>query len=230
MTDIPFQLFSAWMGPGAMSDARASALNSIVLHCGVPFNFISNHNIQWWLHPDFPLHPTFPLLSAVHQCDYLRCYVLHVYGGGYTDIKPTNHNWKRFFFQFQASEKKFGAGYTEVGPQGVARVGGPLEEAMMQNYQNLIGVCSLIMVPRSPFTMSWYSQIIDLLDQKSEEIVKNPARHPQDHFGAQFQDGSVSAYPLAWTAVGGDILHPLVFQNHDAFLHLDMTPFFSNYR
>ena len=229
MTGAPFQLFSAWMGPGEMSETRAAALNSIILHCGVSFNFVSYKNICSWVHPDFPLHRAFFHLSAVHQCDYLRCYVLHIYGGGYTDIKNTTHNWKQFFESFNASQH-LGAGYTEIGPMGVARVGGQLEEDMKQNYQHIIGMCSLIMSPRSSFTSEWYDQLISLMDLNFERLVKSPARHPQDHFGAKFQDGNVSTYPFGWTEVGGDILHPLVFRHHDLFLHLDMAPSFSSYR
>lgn len=225
----PVQLFSAWMGPGPMSTAREAALSSITLHCGVPFHFVTHHNLNSWVHPEYPIHPAFQYLSAVHQCDYLRCYLLHVYGGGYTDIKPTTHNWNRFF-ALHALTQKLGAGYTEVAPHGVARVGGALEAEMKANYQRLIGVCSLIMCPSSEFTHLWFDTVHRLLDQNLEALVMHPARHPQDHFGVSFQGGEASQYPLAWTGLGGDIFHPLAYRFTERFVHLDMAPSFQNYR
>jgi hypothetical protein len=227
---VPIKLFSAWMGPGEMSEARAKALNSIVIHCGVPFNFISNTNIQSWIHKDFPLHPAFHLLSAVHQCDYLRCYVLHVYGGGYTDIKPTNHNWNQFFEDFRNSKYEYGAGYTEINSFGVAKVGGNLEELMKNNYEKLIGVCSLIVTPNTTFTKTWFAKTHALLDKNISKLIENPAKHPQDHLEAKFEGGHISQYPLRWTELGGDILHPLIFENYSSFMHLNMAPIFTNYR
>jgi hypothetical protein len=225
----PLQLFSAWMGPGPMTAAREKALSSIVLHCAVPFHFITNHNLNSWIHSDFPLHPAFQYLSAVHQCDYLRCYLMHVYGGGYTDIKPSTHNWNRFF-DIYALSSKIGAGYTEIAPHGVARVGGDLEKEMKINYQKLIGVCSLIMSPRSNFTRKWFQSVNDLLDQNIGRLVEHPARHPQDHFGVSYEGGGISKYPLPWTGIGGDLFHPLAYRFSDHLLHLDMAPSFENYR
>jgi len=230
MNKIPRRLFSAWMGPAKMSLSRSAALESIVIHCGVPLNFVSYLNIQSWIHPDFPIHRVFPYLSAVHQCDYLRCYLLHVYGGGYTDIKHTQHNWNVFFEKFEASDHQFGAGYTEIGPQGVAQVGGQLQIDMQNNFQKLIGVCSLIVKPDTKFTRLWFDSVNLTLDLHQDSIIQNPARHPQDHYGALFEGGENSNYPLNWTGLGGDLLHPLIYEYSSDFLHLKMAPFFHDYR
>jgi|Laugresbdmm110dd_1035094.scaffolds.fasta_scaffold64897_2 hypothetical protein len=226
---VPIQLFSAWMGPGPMSTARENALRVITMHCGVPLHFVSHINLKSWIHDDYPLHIGFPYLSAVHQCDYLRCYLLHVYGGGYTDIKPSTNNWNSFFSMLQLT-KFIGAGYTEISQQSVAKVGGELEEEMKNNYQKLIGVCSLIMAPKSEFSKNWFNKVNNILDNNIEALIGNPARHPQDYYGANFQDGSISMYPIAWTGLGGDVLHPLIYENSHNFLHLNMAPDFRNYR
>jgi hypothetical protein len=185
--------------------------------------------IKDWINPAFPLHPAFDFLSAVHKCDYLRCYVLHVHGGGYADVKHTNKNWYPFFDIVEKSPA-FGLGYTEMGPYAVARVGGQLETEMQANFTRLVGLCAMIFRPRTTFTSEWYQLLLELLESNFDELVKNPARHPQDRLGANFTDGSVSAYPFAWTAVGGDIFHPLVFKHADHILHADLAPSFENYR
>jgi hypothetical protein len=222
-------IFSAWMGPGEMSEQRERALVSMVNHCGCPFGFITRETLQTWAHPGFPIHPLFPLLSAVHQCDYLRCYVLHVYGGGYADIKHTSKNWTPHFNKLDESAA-FGLGYTEIGPQGVATVGGSLEREMKQNYTKLVGLCAMIFRPRTEFTSLWFEKTNAVIDGKSELLLNYPARHPQDRLGAQFVDGSVSQYPFAWTELGGNVFHPIVYRYAPHILHGDIAPSFSNYR
>lgn len=222
-------IFSAWMGPGEMSPARTNALLSLFQNTACANVHITRDTVQDWVHPNFPIHPLFGLLSAVHQCDYLRCYLLHVYGGGYADIKYTQKKWIDFF-ELLARSPAFGIGYTEIGPHGVARVGGALELEMMENYQEIIGVCAIIFRPRTDFTTEWFRRLNVLIDGKRDLLIQHPARHPQDRLGALFQDGSISEYPFRWTEVGGDVFHPLVYENRRFILHADMAPSFENYR
>jgi hypothetical protein len=222
-------IFSGWMGPGPMSENRQAALLSLIRNSGSANAHVTKETLQYWFHPSFPAHPAFRFLSAVHQCDYLRCYLLHVYGGGYADVKPTVTNWRPFFSQLQRSSH-FGIGYTEVGPEGVARVGGDLEMDMQKNYQRLIGLCAMIFKPQTDFTKSWFESVHDMLDANEQALAAYPARHPQDHIGAKFSNGYVSQYPLKWTGLGGDIFHPLVFKYSDRILHGSFAPLFSNYR
>ena len=223
------RIFSGWMGPGPMSAPREAALLSMIRNNGCANVHLTRATLADWVHADFPFHPAFPLLSAVHQCDYLRCYVLHVYGGGYADVKPTHTNWNPLFAALEQSPAQ-GLGYTEIGPHGIAQVGGALEVEMKANYQHIVGVCAMIFKARSPFTTAWFAALNALLDDRLAALQQHPARHPQDRFGATFTDGSVSQYPLAWTAVGGDLFHPMAWQHRDSILHADIAPSFENYR
>ena len=72
-------IFSGWMGPGPMTTPREAALLSLVRNSGCAQAHITRETVGLWADPAFPIHPLFPYLSAVHQCDYLRCYVLHVH-------------------------------------------------------------------------------------------------------------------------------------------------------
>ncbi len=222
-------IFSAWMGPGEMTPNREAALLSLVRNTACPHAHVTRETVNDWIDPQFPLHPIFPYLSAVHQCDYLRCYLQHVHGGGYADIKHTRKNWRPFFALLEASPS-YGLGYTEVGPHGIARVGGTLEQEMQTNYHKIVGVCAMIFRPRTRFTTEWFARLNQLLDTKLEATLRNPARHPQDRLGAKFTDGSISAYPFAWTEVGGDIFHPLAYEHSPHILHTDIAPSFENYR
>lgn len=217
------------MGPGPMTPPREAALLSLVRYSGCANVHITRENLHNWIHPNFPLHAAFPYLSAVHQCDYLRCYTLHVHGGGYADVKHTSKDWTPFFKLLDESPA-YGLGYTEVGAHGVAKVGGSLEVEMQENYQKLIGVCALIFRRRSLFTTEWFEILNNLLDQKLKSVMSNPARHPQDRLNAEFIDGSVSRYPFVWTEVGGDLFHPLVYKHSSHLIHADIAPSFDGYR
>lgn len=212
-----------------MSSDRRNALTTITENCGVAHAHITRENLLGWVDPLFPIHPAFPYLSAVHQCDYLRCYTLHVYGGGYTDIKPTVVNW-RPFYSLLLESPAYGIGYQEVGPHGVARVGGDLEELMKGDYKKLIGLCSMIFRPNTRFTRKWFQSVNTLLDDNYEILRVSPAKHPLDRRGARFADGEISKYPLAWTGVGGDIFHPLVYEFHQNILQGEFSPRFTGYK
>jgi hypothetical protein len=222
-------IFSGWMGPGAMSQPREAALLSIIRNTGCLNAHITLETLSSWIHPEFPLHPAFPHLSAVHQCDYLRCYVMHVYGGGYTDVKNTTKNWRSFFKNLQESDA-YGLGYTEIGPEGIAQVGGELEKEMKENFSKIIGVCCMLFKPKTKFTHEWFNQLNATLNDSYDSLISNPARHPQDRLGAHFTDGSISKYPFAWTAIGGDIFHPLAYKYNENIIHAEIAPSFINYR
>jgi len=222
-------IFSGWMGPNEMSESRSAALLSIVRNSAVPHMHLTADTLANWIDPAVPFHRLFPLLSAVHKCDYLRCYMLHVHGGGYMDVKHTTKNWNPFFDLLERSPA-YGVGYTEVGPEGIAEVGGALQLEMQQNYAKIVGVCAMIFRRRTEFTAAWYKQLHEVIDSKADQLLRNPARHPQDSLGALFTDDSVSQYPFPWTSVGGDIFHPLAYRYHQDILHADLAPSFENYR
>jgi hypothetical protein len=212
-----------------MSPQRQAAFDSLRQNTGVENIHLTRDTLPDWLEPSLPLHPSFWNLSAGHQCDYLRCYMLHVHGGGYSDIKPTSKCWIPFFDALDASSA-VGAGYTEVGPHGVALVGGELERAMKENFDKLIGCGAMIFRPRSEFTTEWFKRLTALLDAKAGELGEHPAQLPADHQGAWYADGTPSRYPMAWTEVMGKIFHPLVYEYRQSILHLDLAPSFENYR
>ncbi|MGB0126559.1 MAG: hypothetical protein WBP72_02895, partial [Rhodocyclaceae bacterium] len=105
-----------------MSDNRLQAIWTIFSNTGCPIAFVNRHTLFQWLKPGFPLHPAFPYLSSTHKADYLRCYLMHHYGGGYTDIKPTAKTWGEYFEQIENSGK-LALGYTELA-HGIPHVEG----------------------------------------------------------------------------------------------------------
>jgi len=212
-----------------MSDDRLRALFSIFYNIGRPVAFLNHQSIQNWQLPEFPFHPAFEYLSATHKSDYLRTYLMHHYGGGYTDIKLTYKDWTTSFNRLNASDS-WALGYQEIGPQGVAPVGGSLETELKNNHFSLIGLCSFIFKKNTPLTSEWISSMHHVLDSKLEELKQHPAKFPQDQFGIKMPDGSISRYPLRWTELLGNIFHPLILRYKERIIQDDLAPVFHSYR
>ncbi|MFG6466224.1 hypothetical protein [Roseateles sp. BYS87W] len=223
-------VFCAWTGMNPMSGQRVQALLSIQVQIGCPVMLLTPATIADWQHPEHPFHPAFPFLSSVHQADYLRVYLMHHYGGGYTDIKHTSRAWAPFFARLRANPGHDLLGYTEIGPQGVAPVPPPIGDLLRANYQHLVGLCAFVGRRYSPFTTAWMAQTHALLDAKLAALQASPAQHPQDQTGVQLPDGRISTYPLAWTELLGNVFHPLVLALRDRVLHDEIAPSFTHYR
>ncbi len=222
-------VFCMWTGTNPMSTDRIQALFSIFNHVHCPVAYLNSASYRTWQLDDAPFHPAFEYLSETHKSDYLRVYLMHHHGGGYTDIKHTQRSWRPHFEALIRSDK-WCLGYTEIGPKGVAPVGGALQDELAAHHDQLIGLCAFIFRKQTPLTQAWMDQTHALLDAKHDSLRQHPARHPQDRQGASFSDGSVSPYPLQWTELLGNIFHPLIYRFRDQVLHADIAPSFSQYR
>jgi len=207
---LPRIVYCAWLGRDPMSANRTAALASIVLNVGCPVLLFNDRTVRSYELPDAPFHPAFDYLSVMHKVDYLRVYLMHHYGGGYTDIKHISVNWSGFFDALEASDA-YALGYPEVS---VANVGHPLEEELHRNIDRLIGVCAFIFKSRTIFTQEWLDGVHDFLDG-SLMILKRS-----------------TVYPLEWDAVMGNLLHPLMYrESTDNILRRsEIMPRFDNYR
>ena len=212
-----------------MTPQRTAALFTIFQNTHCPFVFLNCYSMHNWERSDAPFHPAFEFLSDTHKADYLRCYLMHHYGGGYTDIKQTFARWDNLFETLKNSSK-LGLGYTELGPDSVAQLPGELGYELKENYQSLIGLCAFIFKKDTELTNRWYQRTHDLLNCKYDALRANPARHQQDQSGAQFSDGTVSSYPLKWTELLGDIFHPLIYEFRTEIVHGAIAPHFHGYR
>jgi len=178
--------------------------------------------------PDFPLHPAFSYLSSTHKSDYLRCYLMHHYGGGYTDIKPTTKKWGTFFDQLEGSDK-LALGYTEL-PHGIPHVAGEFGDLLRKSHGELIGLCAFIFRKDTPLTQRWLEQTERVLDTKLAALEQHPAQHPQDQTGVVLPNGEKSKYPLRWAELLGEIFHPLIFASREKLLRAPIEPIFGGYR
>ena len=222
-------IFCLWTGPELMSENRLKALWSIFKNTGRPVAFVSQETVSDWVLSAHPLHPAYPYLSSTHKADYLRCYLMHHYGGGYADIKFTSKHWEIFFQQIEASPHHLALGYQELA-HGIPHVEGALGDQIRQAHKELIGLCAFIFKPHTELTSRWYGALHALLDEKLELLRQNPGRFPLDQAGLVLEDGSVSRYPLRWAEILGEILHPLFYEFRDRLIKAPIEPSFAAYR
>ncbi len=77
-------IWMAWTGNNPLPDILALCLESVRRHNAVDFEVIvvTPENLRQYVDP----HPAYDYLSLNHRADYLRCWLLHRYGGIYLDM------------------------------------------------------------------------------------------------------------------------------------------------
>ncbi len=223
------KVYVFWTGDNAMSEARRSSLDSMAT-TGCEVVLVDTHNLHDFV-PAQRIHPAYPFLNLAHRADYLRCYFMKHFGGGYADLKPISHSWTEAFELLESDPNLWGIGYREVNRNGVANIyassrqlnENPLRRLstyirwrlMRRQYKDLIGLCAFAFKPDTPFVNEWWDELNRRLDRLLPALQKTPARHPRERPG-EIYAGEASRYPVPWTYVLGDIFHPLIlkYRNH----------------
>jgi hypothetical protein len=213
-------IYVFWTGHNEMSNNRQRCLKHLQNVSGVNIQLVTPDNLGEFILEEAPLHPAYPYLSETHKADYLRTYFMHFIGGGYSDVKETTGNWTHCFEELYQSDDKWINGYKEV-EGGVAYK--PAEHA----WRELIGNCSYICKPRTPFTQEWYDGMIAVLDEKLEQLRQFPSTHPQDC--AQLNGGG-GGYPIEWNELLGRIFHRICFKYKEHILNTVPPCTFHHYR
>jgi len=209
-------LFVVWTGTNPMSENRKHSIKTLKEKSGLTVVCINPQNINQIILPNYPFHEAYQYLSLTHKADYLRCYLMHHYGGGYSDIKPTTGSWVELFDEIRHKHETWVIGYKV---DSIAYPDESTEEErniLNNNLNKLIGVGFFICKPYSPFTTEWYKTLHKRLDFYLEELRKFPGRFPRES-----KDGSpcpsweggvvdkVYKYPIGWNRILGQIVYPL---------------------
>lgn len=225
-------VYCFWTGNNEMSSNRKKCINSIRKNIGCQVILITPDNLSNYISHKYPLHRSYEYLSYTHKADYLRTYMMHVHGGGYTDIKETTISWLPYFKQLNDDKNKWAIGYKEIGAGGVAC--NTNCEEVIRNWDKLIGNGCYIFKKQTPLTSDWFNGMNAKLDEKYELLKANPAQAPDDVPGKEIilSDGTKinSQYPMGWSEMLGGIFHPICYKYHDRLLNTLPPPIFSNYR
>ena len=86
---LDYKIYCWWLNDEDMSTNRQTSLNQLKQTTGCEIVFITKKTLENYILHDYPLHEGYKYLSEIQQGDYLKCYFMHHYGGGYSDIKKT---------------------------------------------------------------------------------------------------------------------------------------------
>ena len=203
----PVRIFCLWTGDNPMSPVRVRAMDDIrrVNEPDVEVVLITPETIDHWVLPEHPLHPAYENLALIHRADYLRTYLMHHHGGGYTDVKAASRSWMAAFRTLNGDPRAWLLGYPEVSYRMVAPVPPPLRRQLQLHHSRLLGNCAYIAKPGTPFTQRWLAEAERRLDGWREDLSSSP--------GAVYS-GPVG-YPVPFYGILGEIFHPLCLQFHD---------------
>lgn len=213
-------IYCFWTGENEMSENRKKGYQSLVDHSGVEVKLITPHNLQEYILPNHPLHPAYKNLSLVHKSDYLRCYFMHFYGGGYCDIKPNFKNWEKAFDVLNNEEFSWVVGTTESNGISMGRGQGIIDKDLQYYYKHCVGTCSFICKSNTSFTTEWYLELLKRMDFFESELEK----YPGDIKGRN------KGYPIILHGVLSQIWAPLCLKYNERIIHHDIFPTRDNYQ
>lgn len=227
---VPRRIFCLWIGGQPMSRSRDDALYTIRQNTGVRVELITDDELENYILPEHPLHPAYEYLTHTIKVDYLRAYLMHYYGGGYTDIKYTFSWWGPVFDDLSNNPTKWCVGYNEMGRCGVAQVEDTeLQQTLYDNWEKLIGNGAYIFKPNTPFTKEWLEGVEKKMDDYLPMLKQHPPKHNRDAKGAPLPDGSMSMYPIPWGGLHAAIFHPLCYKYQDRLLYSLLCPILVGY-
>ena len=207
---VPRRIFCLWTGDNAMSPNRVRALAELRRlnepHAEVVL--VTPQTLERWVVPGHPLHPAYGGLALIHRSDYLRTYLMHHHGGGYSDVKAARDPWRGAFDALSARTDRWLVGYPEISYRVVAPVPHPLRRQLQIHHARLLGNGAYICRPRTPFTEAWLAEAERRLDGWREGIE----RVPGDVFSGPH------GYPVPFYGLLGEIFHPLCLRFHEQLL------------
>lgn len=213
-------LYIFWTGTNTISENRCISVRSLEKNAGVAVKLITPDNLEDYIIKEFPLHPAYEFLSLIQKSDYLRCYFMLHHGGGYADIKPCLGSWKILFDALNSDPQKWCTGPREKFLGGVPLIEGNVGDDCRKYHNNLISNGAFIYKPNSPIAKEWMQESHRRLDLFLPDLIKNPG----DDYGGE-------NYPIPWSFLAAQIMHPLVLKYHDRVICLDIDIFsIENYR
>ena len=208
--EVPRQVYCFWTGDNALTPNRQRGLDQLDrLNPDLDVVLVTPADLDTFVLPSHPLHPAYEHLSLVHRSDYLRCYAMHHFGGGYVDLKPTYHSFGPSLELLESDKQAWGLGFTEIASDMASQLPGRLGKDLRRHYTVLIGTSSFAFRPATPLTQRWYDEVLRRLELYAGRLATYPGDARGDSRG----------YPVPWTALLGDILQPLCLRYAERLIH-----------
>ena len=210
--EVPRVIWCVWTGDNEMSPNRKAALDSIRRATpDVDVRIVTPANLHSYVLDEHPLHRSYQRLSYVHRSDYLRAYLLHHYGGGYSDLKKHPTSWCPGFRRIAEDPDAWVVGFRIPRSSESAWFEGRLGREVRKNFSRLINISGLIARANTPLTQAWIGEVERRLDYYSSLLQQAP--------GDEFGDSP--GYPVPWTRIGSQVLEPLCLRYLD---HVRIDP------
>jgi len=209
-----------WTDDTPMSDSRKECFEQFKYICGCTVILITPKNLNDYILKEHPLHEGYQYLSALHKSDYLRIYLMHFYGGGYSDVKRATGNWNQAFQDLLNDPTKIINGYHE-------NCEGSIGYLPHKHYWNvLLGNGALITKKQTELTQALYHALLELMDSNLDELRKHPAKV----FNDTKDLGTGTGYPLCHSDVMGKNFHKVSLPFADKFLYTVPYPACYDYK
>jgi hypothetical protein len=218
---LPRQVFCFWTGENDLTPARQASLQVMREVIAADVRLITPDNLAEIVVASSPLHPAYEHLSLTHRSDYLRAYVTHHHGGGYSDIKEPTSTWLASFEAMDADPEAWITGYPEHNSLWIARYPGKLGRELRRRHDALPGGGSFLARPGTRLSAEWLAEVERRLDYYGPLAQAHPG-------GIRGED---PRYPISWNRLSPQILHPLCLKFH-AHVRVDpaLKPVLVDYR
>lgn len=202
---------------GDLTPNRRVGLELIRKNLNLPVCLVTKNNIAEFVLKDRPLHSAFSLLSDVHKSDYMRAYLLHCYGGCWSDIKPVAVSYAEAMILFSSSDAIL-MGKPEI-EGGAAAVHSVCGKWMPDEWQSLVATNRWIGRADTLFSAELLESMNEFLSRKHMALLRSPAKGPYDCLRPDVNPLAISIphYPIQWTFIG-DFFHPLVYKYRESVL------------
>lgn len=248
-----YKIYCWWLNEEDMSVNRKISLENLKKLTSCNIIFIDKNTLPNYILPEYPLHEGYQYLSEIQKGDYLKCYFMHHYGGGYSDIKRTLGSWTGFFDALYSNDDLYGIGYGERSSNDIAILENctlnPIDSIycreftinekgdkwdstiIKENWHNIIGNGAYIFKKNTPFTLDWWNGVNEKMDGYLSQLKENPAKWGRDaknHINPN--TGEFSNYPISWAVINGCVFHPLCFKYKTNILNNLHYPVVQNYQ
>jgi hypothetical protein len=201
-------IYVFWTGTNELTANRKNGLESLKQKAGVRVKLITPDNLSDYIVKGFPLHEGFKYLSLIQKSDYLRCYFMLHYGGGYADIKICLRSWKDVFDKLNNNDNKWVSGVREKYPSSTVAIEGYIGKDLKKYYNLLISNGAFVYKPNSPICKEWMQEVHARMDYYFEDLRNNP--------GGIYDENN---YPIPWAYLAGHIMHPLMLKYNEKVIY-----------